>query len=311
MEKLQLIQQLRSMTSAPLNSVKSALEEMGWDMDKALDLIKARGLQMAKNAETREATEGVVKILLHQDPTRSLGVMCEINTSTDFSSRSPEFQAFATTVVNQLLTSAVADLANASPTNDVIESHRQELMAKIKENIQIRRFAAEEVVGDNRTVFSYVHSNNKIGVLATFEADTAATLANPRFQKLADDICMQIAAMAPLAVSRDKLTEEAITRQKGIFQTQLKELNKPETSWGKIIEGKLNKYYQESCLIEQESVIVPKQTIGALLSALSQDLTGADGNIKVLSFTRFVVGEGSVKTEIDFAEEVAKTLESN
>jgi elongation factor Ts len=304
MDQMTAIKTLREMTSAPMAEVRKALVQSEWDMEKALDLIKARGLQLAKNAETREATEGAIKVLLHADTNRSLGVVVEVNSSTDFTSRSPEFQSFATTVVNQMLTSAVADFANASPTNETIETFRQELMAKTKENIQIRHFAAEEVVGDNRTVLSYVHSNDKIGVLASFEVPNSTHLTNPAFKKVADDVCMQIAAMSPLAVSREKLSEEVIERQKGIFKTQLQELKKPESSWNKIMEGKLNKWMSEVCLLEQESVIVPKQTVGAVLDTVSQDLTGTIGLVKVLNFTRFAVGEGQTKQETDFAKEV-------
>jgi elongation factor Ts len=310
--KLELIKQLRETTQAPMNAVKRALEETDYQMEAATDLIKSRGLQQTKNTETRVATEGVVRARIHHaNGNTPMGVMFELTSNTDFQARTPEFLSFADAIEQQLLSSAVRDFATAQPINEQLEVQRQELVAKTKENIQVRRFFVEEVSGDNRMIWRYVHNNDKIGVLASFEAPTADTLHSESFLEFADNVCMQIAAMAPIAVSRDKLAPELIERQNGIFQTQLKELGKPEASWPKITEGKLNKWYSEACLLEQESVITAKKTIATLADELSTTLCGEAGRVRVLSFVRCVVGEGIVKEETDLAVEVAKTLEGS
>ena len=310
--KLELIKTLREATGAPMNSVKLALEETSFDIEKATDLLKARNLQQTRNAETRVATEGIVRARIHHDRGNSpMGIMFELSSNTDFQARTPEFLSLADAIEQQLLASAIRDFSTAQPMNEQLEVQRQELISKTKENIQVRRFFVEEVSGDNRMVWRYVHNNDKIGVLASFEAPTADTLHSEAFLEFADNVCMQIAAMAPIAVSRDALSPELVERQKGIFQTQLKELGKPEASWPKITEGKLNKWYSEACLLEQESVITAKKTITTLADELSTQLCGEAGKVKVLSFVRCVVGEGVVKEETDLATEVAKTLEGS
>jgi elongation factor Ts len=288
MNKSELIKDLRNLTQAGMKDCKDALEESNWDLDKAVDVIKVKGLNVVSGRASKVAADGLV----------------EVNCQTDFVANSDEFRNFV-----QLVTHELARAVKVEQPFDpsVLEVQRQELVSKIKENIVIRRWWVEEVISPDAVVCSYVHSNSKIGVLLTLHAPLANATDDQvkELLKVGDDLAMQIAAMNPLAVSEDRLSPEEISRQKDIFFTQLKELNKPAAQWDKIVEGKLRKWYQEVTLLEQESVIVPKTTVRQVLADLGSKL-GAE--IQVVNFIRCAVGEGLDKKSENFAEEVAKLV---
>jgi elongation factor Ts len=299
----ELIKELRARTSAGMADCKAALVEAEWDIDKAQDLVKARGLaQTARNA-SKVASEGRVSLYGN--------TLVEVNSNTDFTAGSPDFIAFAELAAKTLgeadLAAFSGDLNTLSVSGKSLEEHRQEVAGKTKENIVLRRWMREEVSGDNRTVFSYVHSNNKLGVLLSMEAPTKEDLDNDEFRDFGNNLAMQIAAMNPLAVSSDKLSQADRDRQQAIFETQLKEQGKPEASWGKIIEGKNRKWYSEICLLDQESVFCSKTSVKQLVDQLSLKLGGP---VKILNFMRMVVGEGIEKEPQDLAADVAQMIEN-
>jgi elongation factor Ts len=189
--------------------------------------------------------------------------------------------------------------------NDV-EDARKAVVSTTKENIVVRRFWAEQS-GRPETVkvFSYVHSNSKIGVLLSLLAPSVEAANDPAFTALGEDLAMQVAAMSPLGVSVDRLPAEDVARQKAIFETQLQEMNKPQQAWPKIMEGKMRKWNTEVCLLEQESVVVPKTTVKDVIKSVGLKL---GGEITVVNFLRCQVGEGIEKKTDNLAEEVAKMM---
>lgn len=307
----ELLKELRALTSAGMKDCRDALEANGWDLDKAVDAVKVKGLQNTTSREGRVASEGVVKVVHYGDPGSS-AVMVEVNCQTDFVARSPNFIGFAEQVGDALATmlqSQELQIGEVLKVDDIVVDGdktvgdlRKGVIADTRENVQVRRWWAEEVT-DNRVVWSYTHANNKLAVLVSFESPSVTV---QEFKDFADGVAMQIAAMNPSAVSRTQLSSDEIDRQKAIFETQLTEANKPQAAWPKILDGKFNKWYSDVCLLDQESVLVPKKTVGQLAKELSITLTGVEGNVKVLNFVRCQVGEGVEKPVEDFASEVAK-----
>ena len=178
-------------------------------------------------------------------------------------------------------------------------------MATTKENVVVRRWWVEESLYPSVRVFHYTHSNHKLGVLLTLQAPNTPAAHAPEFVALGEDLAMQIAAMNPLAVSTDRLSAEDKARQQAIFETQLREEKKPEKMWPKIMEGKFRKWGAEVCLLEQESIVVPKTSVGQVIKNVGTKL---GGEITVVNFVRCQVGEGVEKKQDNLAEEVAKLM---
>ena len=325
---MELIKELRGITLAGISECKKALEETNGDINKSIDIIKARGLQQVSNLESKIATEGRISILMTRssnDVNKSASMM-ECNTQTDFSSQSDDFVDFTDECVV-----AVSDYFNGtyktveeamsnrnSPKIDArhnstrtLTQVKQDLMVSTKEKIEVRRWWALEAMADNTCVHSYMHSNNKLGVLVSFEVPEQKDLTNPFFVEFANNVAMQIAAMAPIALSKEDINPEVIERQKKIFEMQVKELNKPEATWPKILDGKMNKFIAESALLTQESVLSPKKTVQQVMDELSILLCGKDKGVKILAYSRALVGDGLVLIKEDLAETVEKTIKDS
>ena len=297
MTNTDMIRELRSLTQAGMKDCKEALEETGWDIQKAVDVIKTKGLNIADGRSGRAASEGIVTVVHN---TQVAAVMLEINCQTDFVANSSDFKSFAR--------HAVGILCNKWNHNQVfqasdVEDTRKALVAITKENIVVRRWWAEEAVAPHARVFSYVHSNNKIGVLVTLLAPSQEAASNQQFIELGENLAMQAAAMNPIAVDVERLSADEVARQKAIFEQQLTDLNKPQAAWPKILEGKFRKWYTEVCLMEQESVWIPKTSVKQVV-ANTGDAVG--GEIKIITLLRCQVGEGIEVKKDNLAEEVAK-----
>lgn len=303
---LELVKELRALTQAGMNACKDALVEADGDLQKAVDIVKAKGLQNATNRAGRVASEGRVVLFDLESKT----TIVEVNCQTDFVANSPAFVAFAQQVGAALAGTNLFELQDVSQIlvdGKSLEQLRKEISASTGENVVIRRWMVEQT-GPNAGLASYVHSNQKLAVVVSFEASSQDALTNPVVRELFDGIAMQVAAMGPLAVSRDRLSEEEVTRQRGIFETQLREANKPEAAWPKILDGKFNKWYTENCLLDQESVVTPKKSIATLLKEVG-DQVGCE--LKVLNFIRCQVGEGIEKKEDDLAKAVSEAIEQS
>lgn len=296
-----MIKELRSLTQAGMKDCKDALEESGWDLEKAIDLVKTKGLNIVSGRAGKVAAEGLVGIFSPRGS--KANIMAEVNCQTDFVANSLAFKQFVTYTVQEVATAYISSKPFDVAT---VEPQRQELVATTKENIIVRRWWMEETSEPSGRVFSYLHSNGKIGVLLTLLAPSEETSSSPAFLSLGEDLAMQVAAMNPIAVSPEHLRPEEVERQKAIFEAQLTELKKPQTAWAKILEGKFNKWYTDVCLLNQESVVLPKTTVEQVIKNIGTKL---GGEIKVVSFVRCQVGEGIDQNKTELADEVSKMVE--
>jgi len=292
---VELISQLRNITNAGMSDCSSALKEAGGDLQQAIDIIKIKGQAISDARSAKPATEGVIGMASSPDQRKQVAV--EINTQTDFVSRNPVFIKFVNHVAQVYLDQGDSFSAES------VEIARQEVSASTKENIVVRRWWALEAPVNVR-LFSYLHSNNKIGVLLSLQA-SETILHQPEFQQLGEDLTMQICAMNPLAVEALYLPTDERERQKAIFESQLKEENKPPAMWDKILLGKMARWHKDVCLLEQESITVPKTSVKKVITDLETKL---GGSIAVVSFIRAEVGEGLVKKIDNLAQEVGKLL---
>jgi elongation factor Ts len=265
---------LREMTNAGLMDCKKALTEANGNMDQAVDILRKKGVASAAKKAGREANEGL--IVQNIQPGAKAGVLVEVNCETDFVARNENFRAFCDDVARKLAADPKADL----------EPDRVAQVAKIGENIKISRFHRLEVTG-NGMVAAYIHTGGKVGVLVEVGAGKEVTVANEDFKQLVRDITLQIAAAHPFAVSRDQVPADLLAKEKEIAAEQVK--NKPPQAVAKIVEGKLEKFYQGYCLLDQgfvkkNSEVTVKEHMGSLAKQLGDEIT-------IRRFVRFQVGE--------------------
>ena len=300
MTNIELIQELRNITAAGMKDCKDALSQSNWDLESAIDLIKAKGLNIVSGREGKIASEGILAL----ESCQAYAALVEVNSQTDFTAKSPEFHQLAKAAVGHY-SQCIVEKIPFDFNYEALKTMRDDLISKTKENIVIRRWWKQEAFTPQERVFTYLHSNNQIGVMLLLQANEASFLDDERFVKLGEDLSMQIAAMNPIAVSGNRLSNEQINRQRAIFQTQLKEEGKPEAMWDKIMIGKMNRFFKDSCLLEQESVLVPKSSVGQVVI----DTAKAIGcHIAVVDFVRAQVGSDIEKVNENFADEVAKLV---
>lgn len=270
-----LVAKLREMTNAGLMDCKKALAESHGDIDGAIDILRKKGVASAAKKASREAREGV--IAQHIQPGAKVGVLVEINCETDFVAKNETFREFSDEVARLLASNGGADL----------EVLRTAQVARLGENIKIARSCRIEVEG-NGAVAAYIHTGAKVGVLVEVSAAKESTVAREEFKQLVRDITLQIAAANPSAVSRQQLDESMVAKEREIAAEQVK--NKPPQAIAKIVEGKLEKFYQSVCLLDQgfvkkNSEITVQEHIGSIAAELGDQ-------ISVRRFARFQVGEG-------------------
>ena len=292
------VQALREKTGCGMMDCKKALVETNGDMDAAVDYLREKGLASQAKKADRIAAEGTVCAYTKD----GVGVLVELNSETDFVANGDGFKALAAEVAQVVAEQNPADLdALLACEKDgmTVEAKVQELFLAIRENIKVRRF--ERVEGK---VVTYVHAGGKIGVLVNF--DTTLDADNAEFITMAKNVAMQIAAMNPSYLDEASVPAEVLDKEKEILIAQMKEdpkmANKPEAVLGKIVEGKIGKYYKENCLVEQQFVMDGDITVGKYIENTAKAL-GAD--VKLTSFIRFEKGEGIEKRVDDFAAEVA------
>ena len=295
------VQALREKTGCGMMDCKKALVECDGNMDAATDYLREKGLASQAKKASRVAAEGTVCTYTKD----GVGVMVELNAETDFVANGEEFKALAAKVAAIVAEQNPADmdaLLACEKDGMTVEAMVQELFLAIRENIKIRRFVRVE-----GKVVSYVHAGGKIGVLVNFDTDIAGD--NEALIAMGKNIAMQIAAMNPAYLDIASVPAEVIEKEKEILIAQMKEdpkmAGKPDMVLGKIVEGKIGKYYKENCLVEQQYVIDGDLTVGKYVEKTAKEL-GAD--IKVASFTRYEKGEGIEKRVDDFASEVASMI---
>jgi elongation factor Ts len=269
-----MIAKLREMTNAGLMDCKRALIEANGDLNAAVDILRKKGIATAAKKAAREAKEGLVVQFIQ--PGSRVGVLVEVNCETDFVARNDSFRAFCDEAARTLAANPEADL----------EAARAGQVAKIGENIKISRFHRMEVTG-NGMIAAYIHTGGKVGVLVEVGANKEATVANEDFKQLVRDITLQIAAAHPYVVARDQVDAVVLAKEREIAAEQVK--NKPPQAIAKIVEGKLEKFYQSHCLLDQgfvkkNSEISVKEHIAGLAKQLGDEIT-------IRRFVRFQVGE--------------------
>jgi elongation factor Ts len=279
-----MVKELRERTAAGMMECKRALVEVGGDIDAAIELMRKQGTAKADKKAGRTAADGVVVMSVSADG--KTAVMVEINSETDFVAKSDDFVKFANEVADVALKANPADvdalLACAMASGDDVNTARSNLVAKIGENLQVRRFARIETTG---VVGAYRHGE-RIGVLVDLVGGGV---------ELAKDIAMHVAASRPVCVSEADVPAELVEKEREIFTEQASQSGKPAEIVARMVDGRVKKYLAEVALTGQPFVKDPDQTVAALLKK-----AGAE----VKSFVRFEVGEGIEKQQTDFAAEV-------
>ncbi len=294
------VKALREKTGCGMMDCKKALTQADGDMDKAIDFLREQGLAKQAKKASRIAAEGVAYAATTED--LSVGVVIEVNAETDFVAKNDSFMEFvktcAATVIEQNPADVEALLAlKASGSDQTVAELLQEKVLTIGENIQIRRF--ERLEG---ACVAYVHAGGKIGVLVNFDTDVAA---KPEFVAYGKDVAMQIAALNTPYLTKDDVPAEVIDHEKEVMRQQVINEGKPEAIADKIVMGKINKYYKENCLVDQEFVKDSKLTVAQYTKNTAKEL---GGSIEIKKFIRFEKGEGIEKRQDDFAAEVASMV---
>ena len=285
------VKDLREKTGAGMMDCKKVLTETDGDMEKAIELLRERGIAKAAKKSDRIAAEGIVAAYVSEDG--KVGAVVEVNSETDFVAKNEEFKTFVEDVAEQIAKENPADVeelleqTSIKDSNKTVKEVLTDKIAKIGENMTIRRFERFE---SNGLVEKYIHGDGKIGVLVDIENGDA---------ELAKDICMQIAAAKPEFLDREAVPQERLDKEMEILKAQAMNEGKPEAIAEKIVQGRVGKFFSEICLVEQEFVKNPDLKVKELLSSK---------NAKINRFARFEKGEGIEKKEENFAEEVMKQI---
>lgn len=283
-----LVKELRNKTGAGMMDCKKALAEAGGDIDKAVDVLRTKGLADAAKKSARVAAEGLV--VAQVDSGRKNGAIVEINCETDFVAKTDDFINFANDICRLVAEKKPADmhcLLDLDFGGVTVAKTIAEKVAKIGENIKIRRFAQFDT--PDGILESYIHAGGKIGVLVEFAK------TSEKDSEIIRDVALHICASNPLCVSEAEIDPEIIAHEKDIYTQKAKESGKPDNIIEKIVEGQVRKFKEESCLVSQKFVKNPDETVGKLL-----------GERSVTRFVRYQLGEGIEKKKEDFAEEVRK-----
>jgi elongation factor Ts len=280
-----MVKELRERTGAGMMECKKALTETAGDLDQAIELMRKQGLAKADKKAGRVAAEG--RVVVQRDATGSAAIAIEVNCETDFVGGGDEFQTFANQVAEAALAAAPADLdallALSLPSGASVDERRRELVAKVGENIAVRRFEYLTRQGD---VFGLYSHGSRIGVVVDLKGGDEA---------LARDIAMHIAASRPLCIAPDEVPAELVAKEREIFEAQARESGKPEEIIQKMVDGRVRKYLSEVALVGQPFVKDADLTVGQRLK---------QAGAQVMRFVRMEVGEGVEKKTENFAEEV-------
>lgn len=280
-----MVKELREMTGAGMMECKKALAEVEGDMEKAIDVLRTRGLAAAAKKAGRATNEGTVAALLSDDA--KSGVVLELNCETDFVGMNEKFKAYADRMAKVALDNKISDVdalkAAADADGETVEAILTDCVHVMGENTTLKRVQVVE----SGAVASYIHMGGKIGVLVEFEVE-GIDPATDEFQTYGRDVAMQVAAIPAVAANREQVPAEVIEHEMSIYRAQAAESGKPEAIQEKIATGRLEKFYKENCLTEQEFVKNSDQTIQQYTDATAKQL---GGTIKVVNFVRFALGE--------------------
>jgi len=285
-----LVMELRAKTDAGMMDCKKALIETNGDLETAADYLREKGISKAAKKASRIAAEGLVFNAISEDA--KIAALVEFNSETDFVAKNNDFKDFGKLLTELVIENdlkSVDELKAVEIDGSTIETKLSGLIAKIGENMNIRRFA--RVTSDN-FVITYLHMGGKIGVALQLEGDVT-----DENKAKAKDIAMHVAAMSPDYLDKSEVTQDALDKERAILKAQLIEQGKPENIIDKILIGKMNKFFEENCLLQQKFVKDDKVTV-----------ENYAGNMKIISIVRFKLGEGLEKRNEDFAAEVAEQM---
>ncbi|HDC8821812.1 TPA: elongation factor Ts [Staphylococcus aureus] len=281
-----LVKELREKTGAGMMDCKKALTETDGDIDKAIDYLREKGIAKAAKKADRIAAEGLV----HVETKGNDAVIVEINSETDFVARNEGFQELVKEIANQVLDTKAetveALMETTLPNGKSVDERIKEAISTIGEKLSVRRFAIRTKT-DNDAFGAYLHMGGRIGVLTVVEGSTD--------EEAARDVAMHIAAINPKYVSSEQVSEEEINHEREVLKRQALNEGKPENIVEKMVEGRLRKYLQEICAVDQDFVKNPDVTVEAFLKTKGG---------KLVDFVRYEVGEGMEKREENFADEV-------
>lgn len=294
------VKDLRERTGCGMMDCKKALSETDGDMDKAIEILREKGLAAAAKKAGRIAAEGLVVSVVDSD--KKVGVVLEVNAETDFVAKNEKFVAFVNDVAKTIIDNNPADIAaleelTMSGSDRTVAEELRDKILTIGENMKIRRF--ERLEGD---LVAYVHGGGRIGVMVKFDTDVAD---KDGFATYAKDVAMQIAAAVPQYLNKADVPAEVVEKEKEILTAQAINEGKPANIAEKMVMGRINKFYKEVCLSEQPFIKDGDITVAKYTDNTAKAL---GGKIAMVSFVRFEKGEGLEKREDNFADEVASMM---
>lgn len=293
-----MVKDLREKTGVGMMDAKNALVANEGNMEASIDWLRAKGLSKAAKKSGRTAAEGLVAVVTQG----AKGAVIEVNSETDFVARNEEFQGFVKKVANKALSvDTIEALAAADLDGKPISETLTNLIATVGENMTIRRMVSLSV--PQGAVVGYVHGAladglGKIGVLVALESSAPAAA----LQEVGKQIAMHVAAASPQFLNRDVVDPEVLKRERAVYKEQAMASGKPADIAEKMVDGRIRKFYEEICLVDQPFVMNPDKTVAQALADVAKE-TGAE--IKLTAFARIQLGEGIEKEEVDFAAEVA------
>lgn len=293
---------LREKTGCGMMDCKKALVESDGDMEKAIDLLREKGLAASIKKAGRIAAEGVAYAKLSD--CGKVAVAIEVNAETDFVAKNQDFKDFVDTCADTVIENNPADVeallaSKASKSEETVDAMLKDKILTIGENIKIRRFARYE-----GAVVSYVHGAGRIGVIVKFDT-TDEVAKTDAFAEMGKNIAMQIAAINPSYLNKEDVPADVVEKEKAILKEQIINDGKPEAIAEKIVIGRLGKFFEDICLAEQGYVKDSSMTVAGYVESIAKEL---GENIKIADFVRFEKGEGLEKREDDFASEVANMV---
>ena len=300
-----MVKELRERTSAGMMDCKKALVESDGDMEKAIEWLREKGLSQAAKKASRIAAEGAVAQYVSEDG--SVGALVEVNCETDFVANTDNFKNFANSVAKHIALAKPADVdallaqKYIDDETKTISDMISDATVAIGEKISVRRFERYETAG---VISTYIHLGGKVGVMVEVETDETGKQSE-EVKTFAHDLALQIAAAKPEAVRREEVDVEKLNKEKEILRAQALNEGKPEKIVERMVEGRIEKYYKEVCLLEQVFVKDGEKNIKGLMAEIAK-ATGA--KIDIVRFVRFERGEGIEKRKDDLAGEIAAMM---
>ncbi|PID60521.1 MAG: elongation factor Ts [Ignavibacteriae bacterium] len=283
----QMVKQLRDQTGAGMMDCKKALVESDGDFDKAVEILRKKGASVAAKRAERTASEGLV--LTEALDNGAGAVMVEVNCETDFVAKNEDFVNFAEIVLKKVVSKKpenVEALLNLDYNGQPLKEELTNIIGKIGEKLEVSRFAIENSV--NGLVVDYIHHGSKLGVLVRI--DNIKEEAKDEYHNFGKDVAMQVAAMKPNYVNRNEVDAEVISKEKEIYKEVAKKEGKPEQILDRIADGKINKFFQENCLIEQTSIKDNSKSVGEILKGINEKYSA---NAEIKLFRRFHLSDSN------------------